>query len=435
MAGILGWRVCITSGVPTANAYRAGRQGCNCIAGGSVVSMRRADRKRSAGARNHDCCNGKMHAGAGAASALWLEKWHSPRLTVKRRLSRFFALAACHPGTGSHWRPHSVIMAPHRCIQWAYSGEMRMFPVPSLVVLLGLTLCIVASHQARAQQTGATGVVYEAARNKIGLILYCRNNGLLARGIADQAVATMEAGLLKMPAIDPIAKELGERAQKAGEDGYWEAGRKRDIANVAQQFRTTPTSLCQDWAGETLRRNAETVPVIVPTTPVQPVKPTAVEPVQDYKPPVRATAASAVVKPAFVKPPIAKPAPRPEPEKAPLLPTKAEPTLQPRLSPDTGQPAPVAKAPPAYPNAVTARATSAPAPDIAPQPKRVAPASPKRQSAELLDPPPLREPPATAALPRPREFYDEEPRSPIWGKWPLDQVGRRGRCLMPGCKW
>ena len=60
-----------------------------------------------------------------------------------------------------------------------------MVQVPSLAALLGLTLCILPLHNTMAQQFGESDVVYEAARNKIGLIRYCRNIGLLDPAIAE----------------------------------------------------------------------------------------------------------------------------------------------------------------------------------------------------------------------------------------------------------
>lgn len=197
-----------------------------------------------------------------------------------------------------------------------------MVRVPSLVVLLGLTLCVFPSHETVAQQFSESGVVYEAARNKIGLLRYCRNHELLDPAIADQAVTAVATELRKLRPNDSFVREQGDRAQQAGEDGFWEAGRKRDIAGVATLFRTTPADLCREWADETLRSEAAGRPgevtTIVRVPPVQPLpqaEPTPVEPISVDRQPARA---SAVVVAARSAPP------PPLPEKAPLPPTEAE---------------------------------------------------------------------------------------------------------------
>jgi hypothetical protein len=111
--------------------------------------------------------------------------------------------------------------------------------------------------QAIAQTYDESGVVYEAGRNKIGLLKYCRNNALIDPAIADKALEAMNAIL---PGHDGIAQERGDRAEAAGADGFWELSRRRDIFDVAALFRTTPSSLCLEWAEETLRQPAPKAP-------------------------------------------------------------------------------------------------------------------------------------------------------------------------------
>jgi hypothetical protein len=118
---------------------------------------------------------------------------------------------------------------------------------------LGLTLCILASDKAAAQQFDASGIVYEAARNRIGLMRYCRNNTTLDTATAEKAVKVIEADLRAFTPESELAIELGDRAEEAGEDGFLDVVRRRDIASFAQLFRTTPAGLCQEWAAETLR--------------------------------------------------------------------------------------------------------------------------------------------------------------------------------------
>jgi hypothetical protein len=122
-----------------------------------------------------------------------------------------------------------------------------------VAALLGLTLCILPPDKAAAQQFDASGIVYEAARNKIGLMRYCRNHTTLDTAIAERAVKIIEADLRAYPLESDFATELGDLAEEAGEDGFLDAGRGRDIASFAKLFRSTPASLCQEWAAETLR--------------------------------------------------------------------------------------------------------------------------------------------------------------------------------------
>jgi hypothetical protein len=158
-----------------------------------------------------------------------------------------------------------------------------MFRVPSVIVLLALILCILHSNGTKAQQFDENGVVYEAARNKIGLILHCRNNALLDTAIADQAITALQSDLPTLPTSSLRAGENGDQAQQAGEDGFLDAGRKRDVTSVARLFRTSPADLCREWADETLRsqeakpgKTASTIALTEPTGSAARVKQIAV---------------------------------------------------------------------------------------------------------------------------------------------------------------
>ena len=128
-----------------------------------------------------------------------------------------------------------------------------MRKAPYVPALLGLTLCLLSPDTAAAQQFDPSGIVYEAARNKIGLMRYCRNNTTLDTAIAEKAVNVIEEDLRAFPLENDFAKELGDLAEDAGEDGFLDTGRGRDITRFAELFRTTRAGLCQEWAAETLR--------------------------------------------------------------------------------------------------------------------------------------------------------------------------------------
>ena len=358
-----------------------------------------------------------------------------------------------------------------------------MFQVPSFVVLLGLTLCILPSHKTMAQQSNESDVVYEAARNKIGLIRYCRNVGLLDPAIADQAVTAVEAGLRELASSETFASEQGDRAQQAGEDGFWEAGRRRDIAGIATLFRTTPADLCQEWAGETVRaqalkpyREVKTITMVVPkpfqpiwqagpapvaepapvVEPIQVDRPPAqaaapapvAEPIQVGRPPAQAAAPAPVVEPTQVGRPfaqasavvrVARPNPPPPlPEKAPFPPAGVElASFQPAL-PTGGQPAPTDRAVSGQMNSTTVVITSAMPimPSAIPQSSGQAKPLSARLATEAAEPLP-REQTVAAAEPLPREqtVTAAEPSRRLWARWPFNRMGKPGRCLMPGCKW
>lgn len=170
-------------------------------------------------------------------------------------------------------------------------------------------------------------VVYEAARNKIGLMRYCRNNALLSVGIADKAAAAVQWRLLRTARRNALAKEKGDIAEKAGESGFWEASRRRDMAGIAKLFGTTPARLCQEWAHETLR----TMPPSLLRDVMAAPRPQPLPAPRDLKRPVAAVAREAPEagdkQPMPVKAPpapaqVAEVTKPPEPQ-----PTAAEPTV------------------------------------------------------------------------------------------------------------
>jgi hypothetical protein len=293
-----------------------------------------------------------------------------------------------------------------------------MFRVLS-VVLLGLALWPFSSNEIAAQQFAETGVVYEAGRNKIGLILHCRNNALLDPPIANQAVTAVETGLSKLPLGDPLTREQGDRAQQAGEAGYWEAGRRRDIAGVAKLFGTTPADLCKEWAAETLRAQAPrprgeitTVAAVAPIQPVQPFPQTEATPVQPTQADRSATRGATVNEAPSAAPP-------PLPEKAPSLPRGSELASLPRTLPTSGDLASTGAAVSGLKSGATATTPAA---------KRRSLGQAVPSSARLASgaPGPLRrEQTITAAAPS-RRLDDPSPQH---------SEKPRFTCFMPGCKW
>jgi hypothetical protein len=184
-----------------------------------------------------------------------------------------------------------------------------MCKAPYVAALLGLTLSILASDKTAAQQFDASGIVYEAARNKIGLMRHCRNNTTLDTAIAEKAVKVIEAELRAFPLENDFAQELGDLAEEAGEDGFLDTARGRDITSFAQLFRTTRASLCQEWAAETLRTRGPSTSSYVSIATGEPTRAAGT-----IAPPSLNVAHTIAIPRAAVLPPF--------PAKAPLRPTR-----------------------------------------------------------------------------------------------------------------
>lgn len=182
-----------------------------------------------------------------------------------------------------------------------------MFGVPHLAVMIGIAgaVLLLASVEGAAQQHLDTStVVYEAARNKIGLMRYCRNKELIQAGIADKAAAAVRMGLVRMAVNPARAKQRGDIAEKAGEEGFWEASRRHDMAAIAGMFGTTPAGLCQEWASETLRsRNMAKLRDVTPAASLQALRAPVTAPrSREALPPHRAAISRIIQKSAGVKP-------------------------------------------------------------------------------------------------------------------------------------
>ena len=125
---------------------------------------------------------------------------------------------------------------------------------------------------ASPEQNKGRDIVYEAARNKIGLLRFCRSAALLDRATADVAIKVLEGGLDAFPAPKTrAARAGGEDAQAQGEAGVLGPDGKRDIADFAVHFKTTPAALCKEWALESLRgvkaRSLQQAPETTSATP------------------------------------------------------------------------------------------------------------------------------------------------------------------------
>jgi hypothetical protein len=216
-----------------------------------------------------------------------------------------------------------------------------MFTRACHAMMIGLGLYGSLTAYAAAQQKAGRDVVYEAARNRVGLLRYCREEKLLSAEVADIAIRVMQGELEAEPAAgQPLARKYGDYAEQDGEDGVLGPDSKRDVATFARSFKTTQTELCREWARESLRgfkgrgvQQAEPAPAVRPAAP--PLAGAAKTADPSYLPP----ATSAVPKVAAPAP-VAKPVP--PASKAPPLVITTAPTPQPLVIATV----PVAKAPP-----------------------------------------------------------------------------------------
>ena len=138
--------------------------------------------------------------------------------------------------------------------------------------VFGLSLYGSLITPASPEQNKGRDIVYEAARNKIGLLRFCRSERLLDRTTADVAIKVSESGLNAFPAPKTrMARVGGDDAQAQGEAGVLGPDGKRDLADFAVHFKTTPAALCKEWAAEGLRgvkgRSLQQAPETTSATP------------------------------------------------------------------------------------------------------------------------------------------------------------------------
>jgi hypothetical protein len=131
-----------------------------------------------------------------------------------------------------------------------------------LSVLLGLTFGATFAVAQQMSQDPQRDVLYETARNKVGLLRYCKQQGLLDAKIADEAIEGAEEGVSAIAAFreTPVSQRNGDLAEKNGEAGLWGAWRS-PMEQMAASLVRTPRELCIIWADEgatTRRRSAPT---------------------------------------------------------------------------------------------------------------------------------------------------------------------------------
>jgi hypothetical protein len=124
-----------------------------------------------------------------------------------------------------------------------------------LVLAFGTTL---AGAQ---QQVPGRDLTYEMARNKVGLLRYCKRKGLLDAKIADEAIEGAQAGVSVATAFQEttISKRDGDLAEKNGEAGLWGASRS-PMEQMAESLIRMPEALCEQWASEGVATRIRSAP-------------------------------------------------------------------------------------------------------------------------------------------------------------------------------
>jgi hypothetical protein len=99
------------------------------------------------------------------------------------------------------------------------------------------------------------------ARNKVGLLRYCKQKDLLDAAVADRAIEGAQAGVSTVTAFREtlVSKRDGDVAEKNGEAGLWGAWRS-PMEQMAESFVLTPTELCRRWAEENTANGTGSAP-------------------------------------------------------------------------------------------------------------------------------------------------------------------------------
>ena len=119
----------------------------------------------------------------------------------------------------------------------------------SAVTLIGLGTGVVLAQEAAAPAAPAapppapvaadTGAAYESARNQLGVLIYCQEQGHI-----DGAAVETQTKLLTMIPAGDTAK--GDAAEAKGKEGTVSAmGVERSLADASKEQNTTEEALCK----------------------------------------------------------------------------------------------------------------------------------------------------------------------------------------------
>jgi hypothetical protein len=120
--------------------------------------------------------------------------------------------------------------------------------VTCVAAILGLSLSC-GWTAASAQQSNQDAGFYEFARNKVGLLRFCRDQGLLDRNAAEKASETSRSGIRRIGVSDRQLIDRGDRAEAVGESGFWEVDGPHYHNDVARRLGRTPADMCLEVAG------------------------------------------------------------------------------------------------------------------------------------------------------------------------------------------
>lgn len=133
-----------------------------------------------------------------------------------------------------------------------------------LFILFGLAFGM-ASAGAQMRQDPGRDLTYEMARNKVGLLRYCKRKGFLEAKVADEAIEGAQGGVTTAIAFREtlVSKRDGDLAEKNGEAGLWGAGRS-PMEQMAESRIMSPTGLCKLWAEEGIAAQIRSAPTHQP---------------------------------------------------------------------------------------------------------------------------------------------------------------------------
>ena len=132
----------------------------------------------------------------------------------------------------------------------------------SLSIVLGLAFGATFAGAQQMQQDPARDLHYEMARNKVGLLRYCKQQGLLDAKVADEAIEGANGGVTAITAFreTPVSRRDGDLAEKNGEAGLWGASHS-PMEQMAQSFVRTPREMCKQWAEEGAASQIRSAPI------------------------------------------------------------------------------------------------------------------------------------------------------------------------------
>lgn len=181
-------------------------------------------------------------------SRLRVENTHAERVAL--RAGRRVSLWQNCPVSPSPSKRRELTIVPPRFTERLHRGILGelVLKVTCVAASLGLSLCC-GWTAAIAQQSDQDAGLYEFARNKVGLLRFCRDQGLIDKVTAEKASDAIRAGIRRIDVSSRLIKDRGDRAEAVGESGFWEVDGPHYHNDVSRRLGRTPAEMCLEVAG------------------------------------------------------------------------------------------------------------------------------------------------------------------------------------------